>query len=107
MPDVVIIIAVAAVAASITTILVSTMLRHPTVNQPSVVVNMPADAVPLAQLTKPTEISADDTISGKKAVLWWTVYKFTLDEYGFPSDAIDAADAAVQAAYDKDKDDEP
>lgn len=65
-------------------------------HRPSVIVNMPADAKPLSQLTQPT----DKVIGSERAVLWWTIYQATLTgPYGSPSAAADSADRAVRSAY--------
>lgn len=62
---------------------------------PQVIVNMPADAKPLAELEKNPSIS----ISEERAVLWWTVYKYTLEKTGFSSTSYIAANQAVEKAY--------
>lgn len=68
-----------------------------TIPAPQIIVNMPADARPLAQLA-PVEVNAE--ISGQRAVLWWTVYAKTVEtDYEGSAEAITAADAAVLAAY--------
>lgn len=62
----------------------------------SVVVNMPADAQPLSQLETDTKI-----IGPEKAVLWWTVYRATLDK-GWSSDSsAHSADRAIETVYGK------
>jgi hypothetical protein len=67
-----------------------------------VVVNMPADAKPLEQLAS---VEVDATISAPRAVLWWTVYRATLDHYlangtdAGPRSAVERANSAVEAAY--------
>lgn len=70
---------------------------------PPVMVNWPEGAQPLTQL--PTASVADSdrvvTLNGERAVLWWTVYKYTLSRGAFSSTAIRAADAAVDKAYPK------
>jgi hypothetical protein len=61
---------------------------------PLVVVNMPADAKPLAQLP------ADKVLAGDRAVLWWTVFKCTLDKNpGWIGLSVHAADRAVEEVY--------
>jgi hypothetical protein len=68
---------------------------------PTIVVNMPADAKPLEQLTSHPEV--DVTISSPRAVLWWTVFNHAVingDTDTFWIDAaVDAANAAVDKAY--------
>lgn len=62
---------------------------------PQVIVNMPADAKPLAELEKSPSIS----VSEERAVLWWTVYKYTFEKTGFSSTAYIAANQAVDKIY--------
>ena len=59
---------------------------------PRVIVNMPADAQPLAQLDSIPRTVTE--ISGNEAILWWTVYKYTADKADYYS-ATEAATYAV------------
>jgi len=66
-----------------------------TTQSPRVIVNIPADSKPLQSLPD------DKVVSGDKAVLWWTVYKATLDK-GWSSDAATiAAERAIKSVYSK------
>lgn len=62
--------------------------------QDKIVINMPADARPLEQLTQP----GDKIVGPDRAVLWWTVYSKTLSMSGSYL-AVNAADAAVDKVY--------
>jgi len=72
-----------------------------TESTPTIIVNMPQDARPLEQLTNPD--GGEPTIIGSdRAVLWWTVYKHTLDDevYNISMDGcLRAANEAVLAVY--------
>ena len=61
---------------------------------PKIVVNMPKDARPLAELEKNPTLN----ISEEKAVLWWTVFKCLADK-GYTASAMTAADKAVLTVY--------
>lgn len=60
-----------------------------------VIVNMPADAKPLATLVQP----GDKVIGNDRAVLWWTVFKTTLEMRHDSSLAYYAANEAVDKVY--------
>lgn len=78
------------------------MAAAPAEPQPTIIVNMPADARPLEQLA-PVEV--DVTVSAPRAILWYTVYKATLEHYlasgsdAGPLKAVERADSAVRTAY--------
>lgn len=63
--------------------------------EPKIIVNMPADAKPIGQLTQP----GDKVIGSDRAVLWWTVYSAALANNEYASDAADLADQAVNTCY--------
>lgn len=63
--------------------------------QPRIIVNMPADAKPLSRLTEP----GDKVIGSDRAVLWWTVYKASLDNHADCYISKDVADQAVKNVY--------
>ncbi len=71
--------------------------------QPQIVVQLPKDAAPLEQIAPAvTPISADaKVITQERAVLWWTIYKVTLDKGFSAGYCADQADRAVVAAYGK------
>jgi hypothetical protein len=66
--------------------------------KPTVVVNMPADAKPLATLTA---LPDTKVITSERAVLWWTVYKETLERTELCDTSVRAADQALVAVYGK------
>ncbi len=77
-------------------ILAAIFLLMPLVRRaPQVIVNMPADAKPLSQLTQP----GAQVIGSDRAVLWYTVFVASCDHGSSPERAIWNADAAVQSAY--------
>ncbi len=62
--------------------------------EPRIVVNVPADYKPLQTL------DGQEVVIGEKAVLWWTVFNKTINtDYETASDAVDAANAAVDKVY--------
>lgn len=61
---------------------------------PKIVVNMPKDARPLAELENNPTIN----IPEERAVLWWTVFKCLADN-GYTTSATEAADKAVLTVY--------
>ena len=65
---------------------------------PSVVVNMPEGGTPLAEYTNHPSVGTN-TISGERAILWWTVYSKTLDKTGYIESSKEAANDAVRATY--------
>ncbi len=67
----------------------------PTSRSPQIVVNMPAGAKPLAQLTQP----GDKVVGPDRAILYWTVYKNAADHGWSPNTCAEAADHAVKTVY--------
>lgn len=67
--------------------------------QPQIVVQMPADAAPLEQITTAAASPEAKVITQDRAVLWITVYKATLDKGFSAGYCADQADRAVKAAY--------
>ena len=65
-----------------------------------VVVNMPADAKPLAALTPVVSPNAK-VIAEERAVLYWTIYHASLERSGNATWATEAATAAAKEAVDK------
>lgn len=63
--------------------------------EPQIVVNMPADAKPLATLTQP----GDKVIGPDRAVFYWTIYQKTSSGGWGPSTCADIADRAVNTVY--------
>ena len=63
-------------------------------NEPHIIINLPKDAKPLATLTQP----GDKVVGSDRAVLWYTVWKASLDK-GWNQSAIDAANAAIDKVY--------
>jgi hypothetical protein len=63
---------------------------------PRVIVNLPKDQIAL------TPLPTDRTITGDRAVLWWTVFHASLDSKRCEGwEARDNANAAVAACYGK------
>lgn len=72
-------------------------LKQMTNVKPStVIVHMPPNANPLEHLV-PAEVTRE--IDSREAVLWYTVYRESLDNNSWVSDAIDAANAAVDNVF--------
>lgn len=69
-------------------------------HNPQVIVNMPANAQPLATLDK-TVVADAKVIDNERAVLWWTVYKYSVDKGVDAGWARNYAGDAVLQAYGK------
>ena len=68
-------------------------------SEPQIIVAMPPDAKPIEQLDKTTICT--NVITQDRAVLWWTVYKYTLSRGYGPSTASEKANSAVDSCYGK------
>lgn len=79
---------------AITAIIITPILVFGSIKKdPSVIVQMPKDAQPLATLESDIKVIGED-----KAVLWWTVFKHMSDK-GYSTTAIEAANDAVDKVY--------
>lgn len=68
--------------------------------EPQIIVNLPQDAKPLEQL--PTPIKRDTkVIEGDRAVLWWTVYYYSMEKGVDTAYARYNANSAVENVYGK------
>lgn len=64
--------------------------------EPRIVIQMPADAVPLATLAQP----GDKVVGSDRAVLFWTVFQRCVDDPNvYIDDAVKAAIQAVETVY--------
>ncbi len=62
--------------------------------KPQIVVNMPADAQPLATLSTDAKVIGSD-----RAVLWYTIFDASIKAGATTAGAVDRANAAVDKVY--------
>lgn len=78
--------------------ILAVLLLLPSAKPTQIVVNMPADAKPLASLA-PVVSSEAKVITQERAVLYWTIFKASLDAGADTEHATYRAEAAVDKVY--------